>query len=231
MSNSFSLLFWIVLLMDCYFIANGNFEYRLYSKLLLVPIMVVTILYGAGSSQQLKLKWLILTGYLFCFFGDLFLLEISGLDNFILGLLSFLIALIIFNLSFLRINNFRIRSSRYLKLVIVIVIFYLEVFLWMLFPVIKIQQLIIPVIIYALVMGATVINAFTLIDYRKAKNGAIYLFTGSISFMASDSLLAFDRFYRDLMYSGIAVMVLYALALFLLGKGFIRFLKNGEGIK
>lgn len=224
-------LFWLVLIIDCYFIANGLYEYRLYSKSLLVPILLFAIYFGSAHSKHFKSKLLINLGLLFCFIGDIFLLSQTGISNFILGLFAFLIALIFFNILFLRLTNFKLNKNGNLLAAIVIVVAYLAVSLWILFPHLRFQYMEIPVSIYAVVMGSFIITGLNTVKIRKLRNTALYYFVpGSIFFAISDSLLALDRFYSSFRYAEISVMLTYGVALFLLSAGFIRFLGNGETV-
>lgn len=225
----FFILFWIALFTDCYFIIDDLQEYRLYSKSLLVPILLFAIFFGSKHSKHQKSKVLINMGLLFCFFGDILLLQHTGISNFVLGLFSFLIALVLFNIFFLRQTGFRFTRNTNLATVVVLVLLYLGALFWILYPKLQPERLEIPVAAYSLVMAALVVTAFNTQNTRRIKRLALhYYIPGSIFFMLSDSLLALDRFYSEFRFAGVAVMLTYGIALYLLSVGFVRFLGNGS---
>jgi uncharacterized membrane protein YhhN len=84
-------LFWIVLLVDCAFIYSGHNEYRVYTKILLVPILLVAIYGASRDTKHKRSRVLINLAFFFCFLGDVFLLEESDSSYFHLAWHRFLL--------------------------------------------------------------------------------------------------------------------------------------------
>jgi uncharacterized membrane protein YhhN len=51
-----------------------------------------------------------------------------------------------------------------------------------------------------------------LLSFQWPKPASIYLFTGAISFVLSDSILAFNKFYQPVPLSGFLIMATYLYA-------------------
>jgi len=96
---------------------------------------------------------------------------------------------------------------------------YCSALLYLLMP--SLGELKLPVIIYAVVIGIMVLSS--LHAYRSLpKEAGKYIVCGAICFIMSDTLLAIDRFYKPLQYAGVAIMLTYCMAQFLIAKGFIK---------
>jgi uncharacterized membrane protein YhhN len=104
-------------------------------------------------------------------------------------------------------------------LLLLIVTGYCTALLYVLIP--SLGDLKLPVMIYAIVIGIMVLCA--LHAYRSLpKEAGKYIVCGAICFIMSDTLLAIDRFYKPLQYAGVAIMLTYCMAQFLIAKGFIK---------
>jgi uncharacterized membrane protein YhhN len=78
-----------------------------------------------------------------------------------------------------------------------------------------------PVLMYALILIFMVLNA--VFRYGRTSPGSFWLvFAGAVLFMISDSLLAIDKFFIPLAYSGVMIMGTYATAQLLIVMGIIR---------
>src|SRR5215210_7451322 len=89
-------LFWVALFNDCFFIFSNYQEYRLYTKTLLAPLLLIVIDFEAKDSKHQRSRLLVNLAFLFCFIGDFLLLDSAGSGNFVLGICSFLFAHIFF---------------------------------------------------------------------------------------------------------------------------------------
>jgi uncharacterized membrane protein YhhN len=79
----------------------------------------------------------------------------------------------------------------------------------------------IPVLMYALILIFMVLNA--VFRYGRTSSGSFWMvFAGAVLFMISDSLLAIDKFFIPLAYSGVMIMGTYATAQLLIVMGIIR---------
>jgi len=80
-----------------------------------------------------------------------------------------------------------------------------------------------PVRIYGVVLSFMVMLAMhTMLG--KNKRAAVWMMTGAILFVASDSLLAFNKFFSAFNYSGLIVMLTYGLAQLFITEGAVRYI-------
>jgi uncharacterized membrane protein YhhN len=83
----------------------------------------------------------------------------------------------------------------------------------------------IPVMIYALVLTLMVLNA--LFRYgRTSMKSFLLVFLGAILFMASDSMLAINKFLQPFSGAGVWIMLTYCVAQFLIVEGALIHLKK-----
>jgi uncharacterized membrane protein YhhN len=78
----------------------------------------------------------------------------------------------------------------------------------------------IPVFVYALVISTMLLFAFKgFLIWKEPANW--YILLGAIIFVSSDSILAFDKFYVQIMHGSFLIMVTYLLAQYLIVKGIL----------
>ena len=183
-------------------------------KPLLMPSLATYFFFSV--EQKNKLAFLIIVALLFSWIGDIMLM-FQGLKPlyFMLGLISFLLA----HITYIFIFN---KSSEDFKPKIFT---YSTGFLLVLFGVLIVLlmwtglgNLKIPVIIYTSVIMIMGISAL----FRKA-NGASTVLIGAILFIASDSLLALNKFYQDFETADFWVMLTYILAQYCIVTGMISY--------
>lgn len=217
-SRRWLVIFCIVVIADLIITATGNEGLRFYTKPLLIPTLM--LFYFFSISKQNSLSKLMLAGLFFSFLGDVFLLW----DNyFIPGLICFLTTHVLYIIYFIKTAN---QSSWHLKkypLLIVPVSAYTMALLWVLLP--SLGALTVPVVIYATVISIMLLASINL--FTKIKSPAyIYFIAGAALFVLSDSLLAINKFYQPFEYAGIAIMLTYCAAQYLIVKGSIYQINN-----
>ena len=202
-----TLLLVFIFIIDQYLIIQGSQEFRFFSKILLVPILLA--IYILDSREQFyKIDLLFVSGLVLSFFGDLFLLFSWG---FLAGLGSFLLGHICYIFSF---KN--LKTSFSIQKYIPFVLIYLFSLLYLLFPYLK--EMKIPVILYAIIISTMLLMAV------KTKNRMLIF--GAFFFVISDSILSFRLFIvKGLIYE-VLVMLTYVLAQYLLVKGMLRIHKK-----
>ncbi|MGE5107146.1 MAG: lysoplasmalogenase [Sphingobacteriales bacterium] len=216
-SRSWLFIFWFIVIADILVIATGNESLRFYIKPLLIPSLMLYYIFSIGKLNGLSR--LLIGGLFFSFLGDVFLLW----DNyFIPGLICFLTTHILYIIYFIKTAN---QSGWHLKkypLLIIPVSAYAMALLWLLLP--SLGALTVPVLIYAVVISIMLLASINL--FTKIKSPAyIYFIAGAALFVLSDSLLAINKFYQSFQYAGIAIMLTYVLAQYLIVKGSIRQIK------
>lgn len=220
-------LFWMALLADCFFILTDHLNQRIYTKPLLVPLLLIAVYIEAQNSRHTRSKMLFTTAFLFCFLGDVILFKDTNPIYFTLGLLSFLIAHIFLIFFFYRLKPFSLRHSMFFLITVFFVAAYIAILLFIIWENVRLQNFQIPVAAYASILGLMLITAIHTIKNRSIKRiAAKYFIPGAALFVLSDSLLAVTKFSFPFNYSSVPVMVTYASAIFLLANGAIKFLKK-----
>src|SRR5215831_10813396 len=103
-------LFWIALLADCFLIITQKTDYRIYTKTLLAPLVLVAIYLEGMNTKHTRSKLIANGAFFFCFLGDIILLNDDIATNFISGLICFLIAHIFFISFFYRLKHFTAKN-------------------------------------------------------------------------------------------------------------------------
>lgn len=220
-------LFWLALLADCFLIISHRDEYRLYTKTLLVPILLIAIYSESLSTKHKRSYVLINLAFFFCFTGDFLLLNDADPTNFIFGLSSFLIAHIFFIIFFYRLKPFTAKYRIFLFLAGTGILVYVLCLLFLIWVNLSRQNLEIPVAVYTIALGFMMLAAIGTIKNKSLKRlAATYFIPGAAFFILSDSILAYTKFSLAFSYGGVLVMVTYATAIFLIANGAILFLKK-----
>jgi len=166
-------------------------------------LLSLLVLYVVSVSKRNKVYILALV---FSFFGDVFLL-FSGELYFITGLISFLIAHILF----IRIVLKRIQKTVISKLIVSIIPFLVLLILLISILYKSLNELLIPVIIYGITI--TIFGVVSLLDYLNTKSTkSLLMLIGAIIFIISDSILAINKFHTSTEIFSVMVMVSYVIA-------------------
>ncbi len=175
-------------------------------KYIFKPLSTLLIIFLAlqqSAEVSETYKYLIISGLLFSLLGDVFLMLPK--DKFIQGLVSFLLAHLIF------IYALADGMGPYLEVYALIpAAVYTIVFLWVLLP--RTGSMKIPVLVYSLVLMVFLWQAVGRF-YYSAEGSAWYSLLGASFFVVSDSILAYGRFIRNLRYSTIFIHITYWSAL------------------
>jgi len=148
-------------------------------------------------------KYLIIAALVFSLVGDIFL--VLPTDKFVQGLASFLVTHLFF------IAAFTLGFGPYLEISYLIpATIYTLVFLWILLP--KTGKFKIPVLIYSLVLMVFLWQASGRFYYL-ADSSSPRILIGAVLFIASDSVLAYDRFVRSNKFSSAIIHSTYWAAL------------------
>ncbi len=190
------------------------------------PNLMLILMFWYGLDSYLfknKLNITFLFALLFSLLGDVFLMP--AIDNFILGLVFFLLAHLFYIFVFLKGNakvffpflskgkyfTWQILST-YLALLIVLMIFILRTDQFVLYFAIP---------IYASVILVMVLSAFVYSKVHFYHFGK-YILIGALLFFLSDGLLALNKFVTAIHYSSIWVMGSYSLAQWFLVYGYLN---------
>ena len=197
----------IIFVIDLFLIFSNQTELRFFTKPVLLPVLILIYISGA-KSEKIQLAPFFLAGLVLSFFGDLFLLFKWG---FLPGLGSFLLAHLFYIISFKKKVQHRI--SAFWPIILSL---YASILLFFLFP--YLEEMKIPVIIYAVVIATMMYNAI------KTQNRNLII--GALLFLISDTLLSVYLFLQPLMILNLLVMATYILAQWFLVKGMLSSKNN-----
>jgi uncharacterized membrane protein YhhN len=170
-------------------------------------------------------RWII-GALFFSWFGDIFLMIPFNQSNFfILGLLSFLVAHILYIGAYQYRNHNQPSLFKSHPIYFLPFIIYVIALLMILMP--YLGSMWVPVLVYALVLGS--MGVFALNRYRKVNDkGFHFVFWGAVLFILSDSCIAMNKFLFEgnLPFAGVFIMLTYIAGQYAIVEGGIDFVKT-----
>ena len=210
-------LFWLLAVLDVVGIAANIEMLHFAVKPLLIPALWL-LLYLTKST--VPGKNLLLTGLLFSWLGDVFLLfENKHALFFIFGLVSFLTTHIFYIVFFIRIQSEKTSMLKKQPILIALVLAYGITLVWQLYP--HLGDLKLPVMVYAAIICSMLLCSLHIFLKVNKKAAAFYLL-GAAAFVVSDSLLAINKFYQPFAYAGVFIMLTYCAAQFFIVTGYTQ---------
>lgn len=212
----FSILFIAIVITE---LICGSISSLVYLHYAFKPAIVLSLLiYFWTQSKTISrtLRYLITAALLCSLLGDILLMFVdAGAHYFLFGLVAFLIAHILYVIAFLKHRNRSIQPFGFIALLLVYAsgLFYL----------LKdgLNEMLVPVLVYMVVILSMSTSAF-LRRGNVPSQSYLFVFTGAILFMVSDSILALNKFYMPLAYSNISIMITYALAQYAIVRGLLK---------
>lgn len=210
-------LFLLVSILDILFTANGQSEYRYYSKPLILIMLWAYFFFFSKELRGTILRKAISAALIFSWLGDVLLLFPN---LFLYGLGAFLMAHICYIIGFkmAQQNPFVIGRVNFIRLFFLnLPIYILAMFTYYLIRG-GLGQMQIPVIIYLIVI---VMMATTARErYLKTNMSSFWqVMVGAILFLISDAVLAINMFFKSFPESGVLVMGTYITAQLLIVRG------------
>ena len=214
-------LFLVTLLIDIAAVYLRNEILSSVAKPLLMPLLVVYFILNTNNFISPLKKWIVLA-LVFSWAGDVLLLfESMNPDFFVSGLVAFLIAhffYILFYESIIRRENLKKNYWWFIP----VLIYYVSI-IYILTP--HLGDMKLPVRIYGIVISYMLIQALQTVMIKN-QNAAGLMIVGSVLFIASDSLLAINKFHGSFEYAGIAIMLTYGIAQLLITAGAVRYITS-----
>lgn len=186
----------------------------------LKPFLLPFLLYLVYSFENFPSKKILLTALLFSWIGDIILMFADkGELYFIFGLVAFLISHIMYIIVFNKQLKTEIyKNKAFFLMGIGVVLVYLITMITLLLP--SLGELKVPVIAYAIIISTMLLFAFKgSLYWRNPAN--IYILLGAIIFVASDSILAINKFYTTLPFASFWIMTTYLAAQFCITSGIL----------
>ena len=190
-------------------------------KPFLLPFLILTVY----LHERFSTKKVLITALTLSWIGDIILMFADkGELYFIAGLIAFLLSHISYIILFNKQLKIYLKNSKIIFWVgVTVIAIYLIVIMLLLLP--SLGDLKIPVLLYALTISIMLLFALKgFLNWQKPANS--YILIGAIVFVASDSLLAFDKFYAPLQYSSFLIMATYLLAQYLIVSGILKLNKK-----
>ena len=205
-----TVLFFITAIADIYAVIAGDEVVEIYAKPMLLTLLAVVYL----VSTKTPVFWYVF-GLFCCCIGDVFLL-FEGADFFTYGLASFLLGHLVYiklTMGFLPEDL----TAKMITSAIPFVVFFL-VLMYLIYP--NLGGMFVPVVVYGLTIST--FGSAALLNYKGNKSTEnLWLFIGALIFIGSDSLIALQKFYEPNELYGVAIMITYILAQFLICKSMI----------
>ncbi|MBB1194981.1 lysoplasmalogenase [Flavobacterium sp. SOK18b] len=196
-------------------------EIAWFLKPLLLPFLILAVY----ISERFSTKNILLAALTLSWIGDIILMFADkGELYFIAGLIAFLLSHISYIILFSKQLRIYIKKSKIIYWIgVTAIALYLIVMMLILLP--SLGHLKAPVFVYALTISIMLLFALKgFLNWQKP--ASIYILIGAIIFVASDSILAFDKFYTPLQYSSFLIMATYLIAQYLIVTGILKLNKK-----
>lgn len=199
---------------------NVLMEYPV-KPLIMAWITVYFLLNAAKRKRSFRAG--VLLAFFFSWTGDIFLMFSGGYNNelfFYAGVGGFFLAQVAYVFVFLlnaenNIKGLLLRNPFW----VIPLLGYGVLIYWVLYP--RLEGVMVPVIlVYAVSLIGMSLAALNRRDRVNFKSFRL-VFAGSLFFVASDSMIAIDKFHTDIPHSGFLIMVTYITAQYLIMRGLI----------
>ena len=188
--------------------------------------LIIPVLFGYFDAQSASVvkglrKW-IAVALFFSLLGDtLLMFEEKNTIFFLLGLSAFLLAHIFYIIFFQQVRiKENVKGNPWL---LVIVVIYYVALISLLSP--HLLAMRIPVLVYGIVISFMFMLAMHML-FIKNKIAGIWMMTGALLFVISDSILAINKFYQPVEVAGVLIMLTYGLAQLFIIEGASRYLTS-----
>ena len=220
---NYAVIFWAVTVAHLFCIYMDWPQQRVYTKFILVPILMWYLYTSPADNNPLKGMWRAYLGLFFSWVGDVLLIG-EGANFFLSGMIAFVTAHVYYSLFFIQTVPVKKETAR---------VFYktligLSIISGLLFILLRnaLGSYQVPILLYMLfisLMASLAVHTTTNMHYKKF---ALQTFVpGALLFVISDAILATNKFYAHLPVLDLAVMLTYAGAQYFLTKGFISIKK------
>ena len=197
---------------------KSSFIPGLVIKVLIIPVLVMLFLTNLRPITNLNHR-LMLAGLFFSWAGDLILeFSLRNEQLFIIGLISFLLAHVMYLIVFFKTPGKNIIFGHRIYLLIPVIL-YGTGLIYYLYD--NLADMRLPVILYAIVILTMLTGAINRME--KVNKTSYYLvLTGAILFVFSDSVIAINKFSNPFHSARMIIMLTYVAAQFLIVLGYIN---------
>lgn len=220
---NYAVIFWAVALVHLFCIYMNWPQQRVYSKFILVPILMWYLYTSPSGDKPLKGMWRAYLGLFFSWIGDVLLIG-EGSNFFLTGMIAFITAHVYYSLFFIQtVPVNKETASVFYKTLIGLCVVCGLLFIFLRNTLGAYQ---VPILLYMLFISLMASLAAHTTTNPAYKNFTLQTFVpGALLFVISDALLATNKFYAHLSVLDLGVMLTYAGAQYFLTKGFISIKK------
>lgn len=222
MKNRTSLLLHLIFAIIVLVELSGRFLDNIHLEYLVKPLIMIWVaIYFMIFKKKNTFVVPVLMAFFFSWLGDIFLM-FSGKNElfFFAGVGGFFCAQITYIYTFSTFSE--IGGKGYLQknpLLIIVFLAYVAGILILLFP--GLEGMMKPIIVvYALSLMGMSMMALNRMG-RVGRSSFLWVFTGSILFLLSDSMIALNKFYSEFWLAGFWIMITYIAAQYLIMRGLI----------
>ena len=220
---NYAVIFLTVTLAHLFCIYMNWPQQRMYTKFILVPILMWYLYTSPAGDNPLKGMWRAYLGLFFSWVGDLLLIG-EGPNFFLSGMIAFITAHVYYSLFFIQTVPVKKETvGVFYKTLIGLSVVCGVLFIFLRNALGAYQ---VPILLYMLfisMMASLAVHTTTNVQYKKF---VLQTFVpGALLFVSSDAILATNKFYAHLPVLDLAVMLTYAGAQYFLTKGFISIKK------
>ncbi|MFY7901189.1 MAG: lysoplasmalogenase family protein [Chitinophagaceae bacterium] len=217
-------IFWFFLIVDCLFIFLDQLFIANIFKALLVPLLLLYLIVNARKKVHYTSRTYFYSGLFFCWLGNLFLMGNSD-TFFLLGMLAFLFAQLIYALAFYHIRPIDFSKSYQSLIAAILMTAIMIPFYFLIESFLEVYK--IPVILFMIVISLMVIFATNVLQSVTKRSLAYsYFIPGTILLVMSDMILAINKFYLAESFLNVVVILSYGYAQALIVEGFCKILKS-----
>lgn len=210
------LLFWTVSILNLLSGILAWSRVEAVSKVFIIPSLAVYLVFALRAADKQIQKWL-LAALLFSWLGDVLLLgsgSSTSIPFFLLGLATFLVAHIVYLISFLKIKALFKKTSKLNLSTIAPFSLYLIALLYLMWEGLT-SDMKVPVVLYGIGISSMAVVGFQLKDVLNPTRFYGF-YTGVLLFLISDSIIGLNRYAFDIPFSGFLIMSTYISAQFLM---------------
>ena len=214
--KSFTALFFVIVIIELFSSTLSELSsFHNIAKPLILASLIL-FFYLRSNHLMLKTRRLMLLALSFSLIGDVLIIfdDISK-NYFLAGLISFLLAHIMYIIVFLEKRNNSIKPIAYITILLI--------YAFGLFYLLKdgLEDMLIPVIIYVIAILTMAITA----SLRKENGSSLsynLVLVGALLFVISDSFIALNKFYITITNEHLIIMSTYALAQYCIVMGILK---------
>ncbi len=204
LTKGLAIFFFAVSILDIIGVAINNSWLQVIFK----PMIILSLMALYYFSVEKKNNWYLLA-LAFSFLGDVLLMDKNNL--FLYGIAAFLMSQILF----IKIIGSQLKPSSLKQKITAILPFLIYIIILLSILKSNLGDFLIPVIIYGITIS--IFGVVSLLNYlvNKTRISQVLLF-GVVLFILSDSMIAFNKFHEAKPYYGVAIMITYVLAQYLI---------------